>query len=154
MDFWREVIIKKSLKNNLLRSTGIVAIGIALGYLFFFVLFPIIMIGAPTPLYSIHNFDTKNHALIIKILDSRNTTVLVKTYDVLPARSIAYDRGFGWYPKAAWTPFTWSEGEYTFSVMLDEAYTASHTTHVRITQTVVIDIDFMDTPLKITEVWV
>jgi hypothetical protein len=144
----------KSLKNKLLRSTAIVTIGIVLGYLFFFVWFPLVMIGAPTSLYSIHNFGTKNHTLTIKILDSTNTTVLVKTYDVRPTMSITYDRGFGWYPTATWTPFTWSEGEYTFSAILDQVYTASYTTHVQITQTIAIHIDFMDTPLEITEVWV
>jgi hypothetical protein len=141
-------------KKKLLRIIGIVLFVIIIGYLFVFVWFPIMLIGPPTPLFSIHNFDSENHSLTISIRDSTKRTIFVESYTVQPNQSVHHTRGFGWYPTITWTPFTWSAGEYTFSAVLDDFYTASHTTNVTITQTIAIRIKFMDTPLEIGEIWV
>lgn len=102
--------------------------------------------GPPTPLFYIHNFGTTNHTITLSVLDSANKTILFQSYDLQPNADIEYRRGFGWYPTITMTPFTWSEGNYTFYVVLDNTYTASHTTNVQITQTIAIKIQFQDTP--------
>jgi hypothetical protein len=133
---------------------GIITVVIIEGYLVFFVIFPAIIIGGPTDLYFIANHDTKNHTIVIKVLDSTNKTVLLKSYNMQPDTIIQYARGFGWYPTVTWVPVTWSEGNYTFIAVLDGNITASHTTNVQITQTIWIEIGFMGKPLEIGEAWV
>jgi hypothetical protein len=145
---------KRISKKILLRVIGIFTIVIIVGYLFLFVLFPMIIMGGPTSLYFIGNHDTKNHTIVIKIFDSTNKTVLLQSYKMQPDTTIQYARGFGWYPTVTWTPFTWSGGKYTFIAVLDGNFTASHTTNVQITQTIWIDIKFMGKTLEIGEAWV
>jgi len=116
---------------------GIITFIIISGYLFLFVIFPCMLTGGPTSLYYIRNSDTKNHTIEIKIVDSTNKTVLSQSYNIQPDKNIQYDREFGWYPTINWwTPFTWSEGEYTFIAVLDGNFTASHITEVYFTQTI------------------
>jgi hypothetical protein len=142
------------LNKKLLRVIGIVIIVIIAGYLFLFALFPFMLIGPPCSLYHIYNFDTENHTLTISINDSTNKTILFQSYNIQPDKGISYDRGFGWYPTITLAPFTWSEGKYTFYVVLDNNYTSSHTTHVQYTQTICIQIEFEGKPLEIVEGWV
>ena len=146
---------KGALKKKLLRVVGIFTIIIMVGYLFFFVIFPAIVMGGPTSLYFIGNHDTKNHTIVIKVLDSTNKTVLVQSYNIQPDTTIQYARGFGWYPTVTWTPYTWSQGKYTFIAVLDGNFTVSHTTNVQITQTIWIEIRHsVSQPLEIGEGWV
>ena len=137
-----------------LRVIGIIIIVLIAGYLFFFVVFPFMLIGPPCSLYYIHNFDTENHTLAISVNDSTNKTILFQSYNIQPDTSISYGRGFGWYPTVTLTPFTWVGGKYTFYVVLDGNVTASHTTNVQYTQTIWIEIGFMGKPLEIGEAWV
>jgi len=147
--------MNKSLANKKpLRIIGIIVIILAAGYFFFFIVSPFVLIGPPSPLYYIHNFDTQNHTLTICVNDSTNKTILFQSYSIQPDESMSYDRGFGWYPTVTWTPFTWSEGTYTFYVVLDGNIVASHTTNVQYTQSIWIEIGFAGKPLEITEVWV
>jgi hypothetical protein len=145
---------KRTTKNKLLRVIGIIIIVIIEGYLVFFAVFPFMLMGPPTSLYGAHNFDTQNHTLIISVIDSNNKTILFQSYNIQSDTSIEYNRGFGWYPTITLTPFTWAEGKYTFIAVLDGNITASHTTNVQITQTISINIEFMDRPLEISEIWV
>lgn len=120
---------------------GIITIIIIAGYFLLFVIFPCMLTGGPTSLYYISNHDTKNHTITINILDSTNKSFLSQSYNIQPDKSIQYDREFGWYPTINWwTPFTWSEGEYTFIAVLDGNFTASYTTEVYFTQTICFDI--------------
>ena len=144
----------KLLKRKLLRIAGICTIIILLVYLNLFVILPSIIMGGPTSLFFIANYDTKNHTIAIKVVDSTNKTVLSQSYNIQPDSTIQYARGFGWYPTVTWTPYTWSEGKYTFIAVLDGNITASHTTNVQITQTIWIEIGFTGNPLEIGEAWV
>lgn len=110
--------------------------------------------GGPTSLFFISNHGTKNHTIAITVVDSTNKTVLSQSYNIQPDSTIQYERGFGWYPTVTSTPYTWSEGKYTFIAILDGNITASHTTNVQITQTIWIEIGFMGKPLEIGEGWV
>lgn len=142
-------------KKILLRVIVILTIFISIGYLFFFVIFPAIIMGGPTSLYFIANNDTTNHTIVIKVIDSANKTILSQTYSMQPDTTVQYARGFGWYPTVTWAPFTWSAGNFTFVAVLDGNYTASHSSNVQITQTIFIEIRKNDSPpLKITEAWV
>ncbi len=142
---------KKTLRRVMMIVAGIVGVG----YLFFFVIFPVIIMGGPTSLYYIANQDTTNHTIEITVLDSSDKTVLTQNYSMLPDASVHHSRGFGWYPTVTWTPFTWSSGNYTFIAVLDGNYTASHSTNVQITQTIFIVITKHDIPpLEIREGWV
>jgi len=146
---------KRIPKKKLLLIIEILTIVIIVGYLFLFVIFPMMIMGGPTSLYFTANQDIKNHTIIIKILDSANKTILLQSYKMPPDTTIQYDRGFGWYPTVTWTPFTWSEGKYTFYAVLDGNYTVSHTTNVQITQTISILISSNDSkPLEIGEAWI
>ena len=145
---------KKLLKRKLLRIAGICTIIILLVYLNLFVILPAIIMGGPSSLFFISNHGTKNHTIAITIIDSTNKTVLFQSYNIRPDMTIQYERGFGWYPTVTWTPYTWSEGKYTFIAVLDGNITASHTTNVQITQTIWITIEFMGKPLEIGEGWV
>lgn len=145
---------KRAPKKKLPRIIGMIIIILIAGYFFFFAVFPFMLIGPPTPLYYIYNFDTENHTLTISVIDSNKKTILFRSYNVQPDKGISFDRGFGWYPTMTWTPFTWAEGKYTFIAVLDGNITASHTTNVQITQTIWIEIEFMGKPLEIGEAWV
>ena len=123
---------KRKPKKKLLRVIGIIPIVIIEGYLIFFVIFPAMIMGGPTDLYFIANHDTKNHTIEIKIFDSTNKTIFLKSYNIQSDTTIKYAGGFGWYPTVTWAPFTWSEGNYTFIATLDGNVTASHTTNVHI----------------------
>jgi hypothetical protein len=140
---------KKPLKQKLLRIISIIVIVIFIFYLFLFAFFPVLLVGLPGPLYSAYNFDTENHTLTISVLDSTNKTILFQSYNIQPDKSIKYDRVFGLYPTITWTPFTWSEGKYTFIAVLDSNYTASVTRNIHMYETISIHIQFEDTPLEI-----
>ena len=142
---------KRITKKKLIRVIEIITIVIIVYYLLFFVILP--ATNGPTSLYFISNHDTKNHTIVIKVMDSSNKTVLLQSYNMQPDSTIEYARGFGWYPTVTWLPYTWSEGNYTFYAVLDGNITASHTTNVYMTHTIWIDIEFMGNPLEIGEVW-
>ena len=99
-------------------------------YFCFYALFPILLAGKPLPLFSIENEDTKEHEVVIEILDSSNKTVLREVYRLKPGEMVSYERGFGWYPKVTWYFITWSEGVYTFKITLDGKTTKTHVTRV------------------------
>lgn len=59
------------------------------------IVMPFIFIGAPSPLFFIHNNDTKGHKVVIELLDSNNESVFEQRYELVPEAEI-------WQSKPAW----------------------------------------------------
>ena len=117
-------------KNRIIIAVGITTFIILFGYLFFFLIGPIMLAGPPCSLYHIFNSTNENHTVIVEIFDENDISVLKETYNLLPDTHVKYDRGIGWYPKISWSLITWSDGKYTFYVNLDNKYTEWYTTDV------------------------
>lgn len=117
-------------KNRMIIAVGIITFIILFGYLFFFLIGPIMLVGPPCSLYYIFNSTNENHTVIIEIFDENNISMLKETYNLLPDTRVKYDREIGWYPKISWSLITWSDGIYTFYVNLDNNYTEWYTTDV------------------------
>ena len=117
-------------QNRLMIGVGITALIILFGYLFFFLIGPIMLAGPPCPLYYITNDTTENHTIIVEIFDENNMSVLKETYNLSPGKNVRYDRGIGWYPKISWYLITWPDGIYTFYFTLDNKYSEWYTTDV------------------------
>lgn len=85
---------------------------------------PFLVLGAPTPLYSIDNDNPESHEVTVEVLDSHNESVFEETYELAPKEHVSQ-------PKPLWlllrwaTPWSkgryiyWSEGVYEFKVILD-----------------------------------
>ncbi len=82
------------------------------------------IMGAPTPLFSIYNGDPESHEVIVEVLDSHDESVFKETYELAPEAHVSQ-------PKPVWLilqwlmPWSkgkyiyWSEGAYKFNVILD-----------------------------------
>lgn len=86
---------------------------------------PYFIVGAPSGVFSISNFDSKNHSVNIQIFDSNNKLLHNKTYELghsqqgqwVPEQFIQYPEN-GWksvYDKDRLFP----KGNYTFKITLD-----------------------------------
>lgn len=131
-------------KNRLIIRVGITALIILFGYLFFYLIGPIMLAGPPLSLYDIRNNTAENHTIIIEIFDKNNISVLKETYNLSPGENIGYDREIGWYPKISCYLITWPEGTYTFDITLDNEYLERYTTDVRPTQSLSIELFYED----------
>lgn len=90
----------------------------------YFVIFPYLLVGSPTPLFYIDNTDLQSHEVIVEVFDSHNESVFKEQYELAPEEHIAQ-------PKSLWLLLRWSmpwskgkdmystEGEYEFKVILD-----------------------------------
>ena len=87
--------------------------------------YPYFMVGTPLGVFSISNFDSKNHNVNIQVFDSNNRILLNKTYELghsqpgqwVPEQFIQYPEN-GWksvYDKDRLFP----KGNYTFIITLD-----------------------------------
>lgn len=108
------------VRTKILIGIGIVAL-IAIG---FFVIFPYFLVCPPLPLFSIENRDGNNeHGVVVEIFDSDNQSIFKKTVVLGPKEEICY-------PKPYWLKLTWSRGEYTFKVTVDDTITETCKTEV------------------------
>lgn len=90
----------------------------------YFVVLPFLVLGAPTPLFSIYNGDPESHEVIVEVLDSHDESIFKETYELVPEAHVSQ-------PKPVWLilqwsmPWSkgkyiyWSEGAYKFKVILD-----------------------------------
>lgn len=130
--------------NRLLIGVCITALITLFGYLFFFLIGPIMLAGSPCPLYYITNNSADNHTIIVEIFDEDNISVLKETYNLSPGKNVRYNREIGWYPKISWYLITWPDGIYTFYFTLDDKYSERYTTGVFPTQSLNIELFYED----------
>lgn len=132
--------IKNYLKIFVLLGTLILIL------LSYFVVFPYLLVGPPTPLFDVYNNDLQNHEVAVEVFDSYNESIFKETYELAPEEHIAQ-------PKSIWLLLRWSmpwskgeytywaEGEYEFKVILDGEITDSYKTLPHPWNSVIIDID-------------
>ncbi len=53
---------------------------------------PYFLVGAPSPLFCIHNYDSKEHKVVIEIFDSNNESVFEQTYELAPEAEICQSK--------------------------------------------------------------
>jgi len=123
---------------------GIAALIILFGYLFLFLIGPIMLAGPPCSLYYITNDSTEDHTIVVEIFDENNISVLKEAYNLSPGKYVKYDRGIGWYPKTSWYLITWSDGTYIFYFSLDNKYSEKYTMDVFPTCSVNIELFYED----------
>jgi len=136
-------LIRIFMRHKIL-GVAFIALMILFGYLFFFLIGPLILTGPPLPLYYIDNRSSENHTIIVEIFDENNISVLRETYNLLPEEEIQYERGIGWGPKITWYLFTWADGIYTFYLNLDDKYSEWYTMDVFPTSSLDINLFYKD----------
>ena len=139
-----KIYLKMKRKNQILIGVGITASIILFGYLFFFLIGPIMLIGPPLSLFNIYNNTTEHHMIIIEIFDENNYSVLKEIYNLSSGENVKYDRGIGWYPKISWFLITWPDGIYTFFFTLDNKYVERYTTDISFTCSLSIELFYKD----------
>lgn len=90
----------------------------------YFIVFPFLLLGSPTPLYYVDNEDHQSHEVTVEVFDSHNKSIIKETHKLAPEEHISQ-------PKPLWLllrwsmPWSkgkyiyWSEGVYEFKVILD-----------------------------------
>lgn len=89
----------------------------------FYVIFPFVLVGPPSPLYRINNEDVNSHKVVIEVFDPNNRSILKEIHDLSPKEIIEYQ-------KPSSLKFTRPEGDYTFKVILDGEITETFETEV------------------------
>ncbi|MBN2487859.1 MAG: hypothetical protein JXA98_02390 [Methanosarcinaceae archaeon] len=73
---------------------------------------PLIFMGPPVPLFTVHNHDTTGHEVVVEVFDSNNESIIKETYVLDPKDDISRSRPVG-------LKLPWSGGGYTFKVTMD-----------------------------------
>lgn len=112
----------------------------------YFVVFPLLLVGSPTPLFYINNNDLQNHEAIVEVFDSYNESIFKQNYELNSNEQIVQ-------PKSLWLLLRWSmpwskgeytfwaEGDYEFKVILDNNITDTYKTIPHAWNSVIIDIN-------------
>jgi len=103
------------------RKLIVLIIGIILvcGY-FFYLAFPLFLIGSPDSVFDIMNYDEERHFINVDIFDENNHSIFNKIYYLDPKESIELKREINWFPPIPSNLFTWDDGPYTFYFTLDD----------------------------------
>lgn len=116
----------------------------------YFVFFPILLVGFPTPLFIINNNDLQSHEVTVEVFDSHNKSILKETYELAPEEHVSQHKSlwllFRWsMPWSKGEYMYWAEGEYEFKVTLDRNITDTCRTLPHAWSSVDIDINKANT---------
>lgn len=90
-----------------------------------FAYYPYFMVGPPLGVFSISNFDSKNHRVNIQVFDLNNKFLLDKTYEIGHSKQEQWvPEQFIQYPEKGWKNVhdkerLFPKGNYTFIITLD-----------------------------------
>jgi hypothetical protein len=99
-----------------------------------FVVVPYLIAGPPTPLFSIRNHDVEVHELRAEIYDSKNNSVLNKTYELSAGEEVYHAKPFRFRVPGL------EVVDYTFEFTLDNRSTETYNTNVQPWNTVEVEL--------------
>lgn len=99
-----------------------------------FIVVPYILVGPPTPLFYVRNHDVGVHELRVEVCDSKNNSILDKTYELSAGEEIYYAKPFRFL-----VPEFEGEG-YTFEFTLDNSFKGTHSTNIQPWNTVHVEL--------------
>ena len=102
-----------------IKLTIFVILILFIGYYLFFLVTPLIVVGPPSSVYSITNYDSMPHNISVLIFDENNKSVLQNTYVIRPEQNVDFDRQINWHIPIMSEQITWSHGTYPFQFILD-----------------------------------
>jgi hypothetical protein len=99
-----------------------------------FVVVPYLLVGPPTPLFSVRNHDAGVHELRAEIFDSKNNSVLDETYELSAGEEIYHAKPFRFLVPGL-------EGKnYTFKFTLDNSLKETYSTNIQPWNTVDVEL--------------
>ena len=113
---------------------------------FFNLIFPLILVSLPTPLFLIRNQDLISHDDIIEIFDEKNISLLKETYLMDDKQSAGLYREIQWLLRISQTFITGSDDMYTFNINVDYDYTKEITIDINQYETIDVKGFAMDYP--------
>jgi hypothetical protein len=99
-----------------------------------FVVVPYIIAGPPTPLFSVRNHDVEVHELRVEIYDSKNNSILDKTYELSAGEEVYHAKPFRFLVPGL------EVVDYTFGFTLDNRSTETYNTNVQPWNTVEVEL--------------
>jgi len=99
-----------------------------------FISIPYFIAGSPTPLFSIRNHDVGVHELRVEVFDSKNNSVLDKTYELSAGEEFYHAKPFKFLVPGFET------GDYTFKFTLDNRLTETYSTNIQPWNTVEVEL--------------
>jgi len=123
-----------------IKKISIVVLVILLGLYFFYLYFPIMLVGAPGPLYYIRYNDTIPHNLTVEIFDENNISVFMNNYTIKSDTNIRFNRELQWFLPFPSTFVTWYDGMYTFNFTVDNNISNEITIDINQYMTVAVEI--------------
>lgn len=112
-------------------------LGISLLVLIFMLLFvvvPYLIAGPPTPLFSVRNHDVVVHELRVEVYDSKNNSVLDKTYELSAGGEVYHPKPFRFLVPG------FEVADYTFKFTLDNGFTETYSTNFQPWNTVEVEL--------------
>ncbi|HII80347.1 MAG TPA: hypothetical protein HA261_08135 [Methanosarcina sp.] len=99
-----------------------------------FVVVPYLIVGPPTPLFSVRNHDVGVHELRVEIHDSKNNSVLDKTYELSAGEEVYHPKPFRFLIPG------FEMADYTFKFTLDNRFTETYSTNIQPWNTVEVEL--------------
>lgn len=99
-----------------------------------FVVVPYLIAGPPTPLFSVRNHDAEVHELRVEIYDSKNNSVLNKTYELSAGEEAYHAKPFRFLVPG------FEVVDYTFEFTLDNRSTETYSTNIQPWNTVEVEL--------------
>lgn len=116
-----------------------------------FVVVPYLIVGPPTPLFSVRNHDIGVHELRVEIYDSKNNSVFDKTYELLAEDEVYHPKPFRFLVPG------FEITDYTFKFTLDNSFMETYSTNIQPWNTVEVDLysDYAEgQPISVGEITV
>jgi len=118
---------------------------VIIGFYLFFLIFPLILVGPPTPLFIIHNKDSVSHDIIVEIFNDHQDSVFKEKYLMNNNEIIEFERKIQWWPYPP-SFITWSNGKHTFNITVDYKYSKEITRDITQYETIDVEVFAMDYP--------
>jgi len=122
----------------------ITIIAIILFAYFFFLLFPLVLVGPPGPLYYIQNEDVIPHNITVEIFDAEHESVFKKSYVLDANEHVKLNREILWYFPFPSTFITWHDGVYTFNFTVDSNISNQITRDINQYESISVDLYDVD----------
>lgn len=99
-----------------------------------FVVVPYLIAGPPTPLFSVRNHEVGVHELRVEIYDSKNNSILDKTYELSAGEEVYHAKPFRFLVPGL------EVVDYTFEFTLDNRSTETYSTNIQPWNTVEVEL--------------
>ncbi len=132
------------------RKLIVLIIGIILvcGY-FLYLTFPLYIIGPPSSVYDIKNFDDEVHFINVVVFDENRNPIYQDMDNLEPNENLELEREVNFIPPIPSNLFTWVDGPYTFYFTIDDSITENITIDPWPYETICVWLYFNEEPIDI-----